>query len=203
MTAKFNPFDVLIGQVTGAVRGSKQFSKSSSGVCRKHNPRSVMRLVTRKSLKSGAAKVASSSDGVVDYAVGVHQGVIPNAGLPSLIYMMEQGRAAKLSVANTVRKTRLKAATSQGNHRTTELKRLADEALPTILSPSYWTANRHLGVRVVLNPRYAAKWFSAEVAKEDSVVCDALRFSSYQDLVGQKRGWRWWLDRLKIRKYAE
>lgn len=156
----------------------------------------ALRLVTRKSLQLGTPRAASSSDGIVDYAVAVHQDVISNAGLPALIYVKLRARAISLSKANTVTYTALKSATVDNRHSTTELRRLAVAALPTVLWPAFQGEYPHAAPKELLDTQVFIPWVRRNLANPTSALCMQLIGTAYEDLVGLRRNARWWRDRM-------
>lgn len=168
--------------------------KSKNRLSRNAQHRTALRLVTRKSLTLGRPKIASSSDGILDYAVAVHQRAIPNAGLPALLYTNLRARATRLSKANAVTRIKLKTATVQNRHSTTELRRLAVAALATVLGPAYQAEYPNAAPKELLDTQAFIPWVRGNLANVTSSLCMQLVGTKYEDLIGLRRSARWWRD---------
>jgi hypothetical protein len=144
--------------------------------------------------KTGKQKTASSSDGIIDIAAAVHLGLVPSVGLPGLLLKVKNKRVIKLLTHNTVIMVKPKQATVNETHITKSTWGLAKEALPDAIGPAYWEANKHLGVKAALKTRQVISWIKSNLENEESKLCDGLRRTKYQNLVGVKRSRRWWLN---------
>ena len=153
--------------------------------------------------KTGKQKTSSSSDGLIDIAAAVKLGLLPSKGLPGVLLYVKHQKVLRLLKHNTVAFVRPKKATTRGNHVTSMMLKLAEEALSVVLGPTYWQANKHLGPKAALKTTSAILWIKANLENPNSPLCNSLRGTSYEDIIGLKHSRRWWLDSLKIRKSAE
>ena len=158
-------------------------------------------LVNKKiNAKTGRQKTASSSDGLIDIAVAVEMGLIPNAGLPGILLHMNRKRVLRLLKHNTIVKVRPKSSTVQGTHQTQALQKLADKALSTVIGQAYWSANQHLGPSAALKTTRVIDWIKTNLENKKSPLCADLVGTPYEDLIGLRRTKRWWLDLFDLRK---
>jgi prophage DNA circulation protein len=153
--------------------------------------------------KTKKLKTSSSSDGLIDIAAAVKLGLLPSAGLPGLLLHLKHRKILRLLEHNTVALVKPKRATTQRNHVTKATSKTAVKAMSSVLCPAYWQANKHAVTKATFKIKEVIGWIKANIENTDSTLCTSLRGTLYEDLIGTKRGRRWWLKKLNIRKSAE
>jgi hypothetical protein len=153
--------------------------------------------------KTGKQKTSSSSNGIIDVAVAVKLGLVPATGLPGLLSHINHNKILRLLKHNTVTLVKPKHATTNGIHATKAILKLAEEALSAVLGPAYWEENQVLGPKAALKTTKIISWIKTNLENKNSVLCNSLLDTPFEELIGVKHSRRWWLDRLSIRKSAE
>jgi hypothetical protein len=157
---------------------------------------------TRKDPISGKHRMASSSDGIIDVAAAVHIGLIPNDGLPSLLYQRHRTRVARLLKSNFVGSVSPKLNTTNGIHASALTRYELAQALKKVIGPLY---SQHIANRIKsiadINRAFALKsvlaWLIPEIEDPASNLNSLLAKHGYTNLVELKRARRWWYDHLK------
>ncbi len=160
--------------------------------------RKRLRLVSRKTnAKTQRQHVSSSSNGIVDVAAQVELGLIERSGIVTLVPDEVFERARDLLEHNELREVEEKStpAHRQLNNR---IRRMAVEALPTVIGPLYGEIHQEK-LPLALNLKRFVRWLQRELATPGSQLNLELQRHNYDDLVELKRGDRWWGDIVAIR----
>lgn len=165
---------------------------------------------TRRDRLSGKHKVASSSDGIIDIAAAVHVGLIPDNGLPGLLYRSKEKRVVKLLRNNFIGRVTPKANTigseqANSEHATSAARFELSRALSKDIGPLYLNQVRGnvKSVRDLVRafkPKAVVNWLIAEIENPQSELNTILK-RKYPHLAELKRSRRWWSD--KLMKAAE
>lgn len=156
---------------------------------------------TRKDRLSAKHKVASSSDGIIDVAAAVHVGLIPNIGLPGLLYRAKKKRVVKLLLKNFVGRVNPKANTLDLLHATTTSRFELNKALREDIGPWYLAHVRKnvKSARALVRAfelKVIVNWLISEIENPQSELNILLK-RKYRHLAELKRSRRWWSDELK------
>jgi hypothetical protein len=190
--------------MTTSFRWPNQLGHAASSPTHKVAVDDRLVLVNKKiNPKTGRQKTASSSDGLIDIAVAVEMGLIPNAGLPGILHHMNRKRVLRLLKHNTLIRVKSKESTLQGTHHTKALQKLADKALSTVIGQAYWSENQHLGPRAALKSKRVIDWIKTNLENKNSPLCTDLVGTPYEDLIGLRRTKRWWLNLFGLRKNVQ
>ncbi len=160
---------------------------------------------TRRDRLSGRHKVASSSDGIIDVAAAVHVGLIPNDGLPGLLYHTKKKRVVNLLLNNFVGSVTPKANTigseqANSEHATSAARFELSRALAKDIGPLYFNQVRGKVKSArdlvrAFKPKTVVNWLIAEIENPQSELNKILK-RKYLHLAELKRGRRWWSDEL-------
>ncbi len=167
----------------------------------------AIRLMSKTSRDrvSGRHKVASSSDGIIDVAAAVHVGLIPDDGLPGLLYRTKKKRVVKLLLNNFVGHVTPKANTigseqANSEHATSAARFELSRALTKDIGPLYFNQVRGKvrsarDLERAFKPKVVVNWLIAEIKNPQSELNKILK-REYLYLAELKRARRWWSDQL-------
>lgn len=160
---------------------------------------------TRRDRLSGRHKVTSSSDGIIDIAAAVHVGLIPDNGLPGLLYRAKKKRVVKLLRNNFIGRVTPKVNTigskqENSEHATSAARFELSRALSKDIGPLYLNQVRGnvKSVRDLVRafkPKAVVNWLIAEIENPQSELNTILK-RKYPHLAELKRRRRWWSDEL-------
>lgn len=156
---------------------------------------------TRRDRLSGRNKVASSSDGIIDIAAAVHVGLIPDNGLPGLLYRSKKKRVVKLLLNNFIGRVNPKANSIDLLHATTAARFELNKALREDIGPLYLAHVRKnvksaRELERAFKPKVIVNWLISEIENLESEL-NFLLNRKYRHLAELKRSRRWWSDELK------
>jgi len=164
-------------------------------------PHQHPRLVSASRLRKGLVRAASSSDGVVDVAAAVEVGLINDEGIVALIPTKTRIRARKLLRSNVLWPITLKKASNDGKHMKAKHRRVAGEALATVIGPIYWAAKEKRGISLgrAMDRSMFGRWVKNEIENDSSELNKQLNRRGFADICGLNRSAQWWMRLLSQR----
>lgn len=156
-------------------------------------------LVSKKAVIRGEAKVASSSNGIVDIAAAAELGLIENKGLVAAIPERVRAKARKLLLKNELREITSKKSTIRGDHKKASDRSSAYNAISKVIGPMYWhemekkTKSKR---SQAMSRKRVVDWIRAEIENDASLLNKQLTRCGYAEISGLKRSTRWWLNLL-------
>ena len=158
-------------------------------------------LVSASRLRKGLKQTASSSDDIVDVAAAVEVGLIKDEGIVTLIPTKTRMRARKLLKSNVLWPIAFKKKSLDGTHLKAKERKLARNALLTVIGPMYWAAKEQGGISLgrAMDRSMFAKWVKAEIENGSSDLNIQLNRRGFADICGLNRSAQWWMRLLSQR----
>lgn len=164
-----------------------------------------LRIYRRTTSASERHKQSSITDpyNLLAAAAAVATRILPAPGLPGLLHEVHKKRVSRILKTNEVRVVKPKGEWTRGTHVFQTSRTLARHALPSIIGPTYFEAHAGRTLGQLLDSRRIIAWIQRELQNPTSLLNQRLKQSHFSELAELKRGSRWWLDVIGVRKNAE